>query len=56
MADQIKGALKAVSPTLLALAYIGVDALFGTEVDLTQLHALVIGLITSIVVYFVPNR
>ena len=53
--DRLLGALKAAAPTLLSLTYVCVDAVFGTPVDITHLKALVIGLITSIVVYYVPN-
>lgn len=55
MKAKFLGALKAAAPTLLSLAYVAVDAVFGTQVDLTQVHALVIGLVTSVVVWFVPN-
>lgn len=55
MKAKFLGALKAASPTLLSLAYIGIDALFGVRVDLTHVHALAIGLLTSVVVYLVPN-
>ena len=55
MHDRLLGALKAAAPTLLSLTYIAVDAVFGTPVDISQLKALVVGLITSVVVWFVPN-
>lgn len=55
MPDRILGALKAAAPTLLSLTYIAVDAVFGTPVDVSQLKALVVGLITSVVVFYVPN-
>ena len=55
MSSKIQGALKAVAPLLLSLAYIGLDALFGVNVDITQVQALVAGVLTGVVVYFVPN-
>ena len=55
MPDRILGALKAAAPTLLSLTYIAVDAVFGTPVDISQLKALVVGLVTSVAVYYTPN-
>lgn len=55
MKAKFLGALKAASPFLLSLLYVGVDAAFGDPVDVSNAHALVAGLIGSVVVYFVPN-
>ena len=52
---KVKGALKAVAPLLLSAALLGVDALFGNPVDLDALHTLAVGVVTGVVVYFVPN-
>lgn len=55
MSEKLKGAAKAVAPLLLSAALIGVDALFGQPLDLDTLHTLAAGVLTGIVVYFVPN-
>lgn len=55
MKTRILGALKAAAPFLLSLAYVAVDKVFGTPIDVTEVQALVTGLLTAVVVYFVPN-
>lgn len=55
MVDKILGALKACAPSLLALAYVGVDVLLGAPVDGSTLKPILYGLVGSIAVYIVPN-
>jgi len=49
------GALKAAAPSILSLAYVGVDLLLGAPLDTSTLQPILIGLVTSIAVYLVPN-
>ncbi len=55
MKEKVLGALKAVAPTLVALGVIGINAAFGSPVDVDAVRTLVVGAFTSLVVYFVPN-
>ena len=55
MKAKLLGALKAVAPFVLSLVYVGVDELFGTPIDSTNVKALILGAITSLAVYLVPN-
>lgn len=49
------GALKAAAPSILSLAYVGVDILLGAPVDSSTLQPILYGLVTSVAVYLVPN-
>lgn len=55
MTARILGAAKAVAPLLLSAALLLVDAAFGKPLDLDALHTLAAGVLTGVVVYFVPN-
>jgi hypothetical protein len=55
MTEKILGALKAVAPSLLALAYVGVDVLLGAPLDAATLKPILYGLVGSLAVYLVPN-
>lgn len=55
MKTKILGAAKAVAALLLSAAILLVDAAFGEPLDLDTLHTLAVGVLTGIVVYFVPN-
>ena len=49
------GAAKAAAPSLLSLAYVGVDLLLGAPLDTGTLQPILYGLVTSLAVYLVPN-
>jgi len=55
MVEKILGALKACAPSLLALAYVGVDVLLGAPLDAATLKPVLYGIVGSIAVYLVPN-
>lgn len=49
------GALKAAAPSLLSLAYVGVDLALGAPLETATLQPILYGLVTSLAVYLVPN-
>lgn len=55
MSSFLLGALKAAAPSLLSLAYVGVDLLTGAPFDVGTLQPILYGLVTSLAVYLVPN-
>lgn len=56
MLQKIRGALKAVSVPLAALAAIGVNALLGFPVDLDAVKTLVAAIVSGLLVYAIPNQ